>query len=264
MTNNNPSDPITAFITLKPGREKPVKQSHPWIFSGAISKVEGTPESGDLVQILDKNGRFLATAYFNPFSQIRCRILSWDAEETIDADFWKRRMEQAINGRSTLNLEPNTTAYRLIFGESDLIPGLVVDKYGDYLVMQCLTKGIDVRKEMLTEILAELCQSKGIVERSDVDVRKKEMLKQTTGLLWGEMPPADFTIQENNIQFAVNLAGGHKTGFLCGSTRQQNGRFPPQLRARQRRAQRLRLHGWIWPLRHCQRRKAGDTHRQFD
>ncbi len=216
MNNNSKdiiSDPITAFITLKPGRDKPVKQFHPWIFSGAIDSIKGKPDPGDLVQLLDKNGRFLATAYYNPHSQIRCRILSWDANETIDTDFWHRKMAQAINGRSALNLTPHTTAYRLIFGESDLLPGLVVDKYGDYLVMQCLTMGIDRRKTMLAERLADLCRPTGILERSDADVRKKEGLKQTTGLLWGEMPPADLIIRENGIQFAVNLTGGHKTGF---------------------------------------------------
>ncbi len=210
---NNNSDPISGFITLKPGRDKPVKQFHPWIFSGAIERIEGTPQPGDLVQLLDKNGRFLATAYYNPYSQIRCRILSWDVNETIDTDFWRRKMEQAINGRSALNLTSHTTAYRLIFGEADLLPGLVVDKYGNYLVMQCLTMGIDRRKTMLTELLIELCHPKGILDRSDVDVRKKEGLKQTTGLLWGEAPPDHLIIQENNIQFAVNLMGGHKTGF---------------------------------------------------
>ncbi|KAA3658632.1 MAG: class I SAM-dependent rRNA methyltransferase [Chloroflexi bacterium] len=129
------------------------------------------------------------------------------------ADFWRGKMEQAINGRSALNLTPQTSAYRLIFCEADLLPGLVVDKYGDYLVMQCLTMGIDRRKTMLAELLADLCQPTSILERSDADVRKKEGLKQTTGLLWGEAPPAELTIQENNIQFAVNLMGGHKTGF---------------------------------------------------
>lgn len=216
MRNNptiNHNDPITAFITLKPGRDKPVRQFHPWIFSGAIDRIEGTPQPGDLVQLLDTNGRFLATAYYNPHSQIRCRILSWDADEPMNADFWRKRMELAINGRSPLHLLPHTTAYRLIFAESDRLPGLIVDKYGDYLVMQCLTMGIERRKTMLADLLVDLCRPTGVLERSDTDVRKKEGLQPTTGLLWGDAPPAELIIQENNIQFTVNLTTGHKTGF---------------------------------------------------
>ncbi|MCA9928162.1 MAG: class I SAM-dependent rRNA methyltransferase, partial [Anaerolineales bacterium] len=212
-SQNNQIDPVTGIITLKPERDKPLRQRHPWVFSGAIARIEGTPEPGGLVQVLDANGRFLATAYYNPHSQIRCRVLSWDADEPIDATFWRKRMEVAVNGRSRLHLEPHTTAYRLIFAESDLLPGLVVDKYGDYLVMQCLTMGIEQRKPMLAELLADLCRPIGILDRSDADVRKKEGLPPGTGLLWGEAPPDELVIRENEIQFAVNLTTGHKTGF---------------------------------------------------
>lgn len=206
-------DSITAVLTLKPGREKPVHNRHPWVFSGAIDRVEGDPAPGDLVQVLDANGRFLATGLISPHSQIRMRLLSWDVDVVIDDAFWRGRFNRAIAGRSLLALEPDTNAYRLVNAESDGLPGLIVDKYGDFLVMQPLTAGIDRRKEMLAEMLADLLQPTGIVERADGPVREKEDLPQTTGILWGDAPPEAVVIQENGLKFGVDLLGGHKTGF---------------------------------------------------
>ncbi|NJN54675.1 MAG: 23S rRNA (cytosine(1962)-C(5))-methyltransferase RlmI, partial [Anaerolineae bacterium] len=125
---------INGQLILKRGREKPVLHRHPWIYSGAIEKVEGNPAPGDLVNVVHSHGRTICTAYFNPHSQIRARILSWDVEEAIDAAFWQRRLERAIAARQLLALEPQTTAYRLVNAESDGLPGLVVDKYGRTLV----------------------------------------------------------------------------------------------------------------------------------
>jgi 23S rRNA (cytosine1962-C5)-methyltransferase len=203
---------ITGKLFLKPGREKPVKNRHPWVFSGAIQHVEGNPAPGTLVQVVDSNGRYLATAYYNPHSQIQARILTW-TDEAIDAAFWQTKIQQAIAGRALLKLEPVTTAYRLINAEADGVPGLVVDKYGDVLVMQCLTRGIDRRKKMITRLLADLLQPKAIIERSDVNVRAKEGLENETGTLWGEPPQTPVTIQENAFSFGVDLLSGHKTGF---------------------------------------------------
>ncbi|MCA9944800.1 MAG: 23S rRNA (cytosine(1962)-C(5))-methyltransferase RlmI, partial [Anaerolineales bacterium] len=114
---------ITAQLTLKPGREKSVLNRHPWLFSGAIGRVEGEPQPGDLVQVLDGNGRFLATGTYNPHSQIRVRLLSWDVDEQIDEAFWHGRLQQANRHRQQLNLEPATTAYRLVNAEADGLPG---------------------------------------------------------------------------------------------------------------------------------------------
>lgn len=204
---------MTTSLKLKPGREKPVHNRHPWIFSGAISKVTGAPQPGDVVAVVDGAGRFLAHAHYNPHSQIRGRILSWDESETIDAAFWRGKLERAIAGRAALRLEPATTAYRLVNAEADGLPGLIVDKYGDFLVMQCLTLGIDRHKTMLATLLAELLHPRGILERSDASVRQKEGLAANSGLLWGEAPAAEIIIQENGLHFAVNLYEGHKTGF---------------------------------------------------
>jgi len=202
----------TGILTLKPGREKPVLNRHPWVFSGAVHHSDGRYQPGDLVTIVASDGRFLATAYANPHSQIRARILSWDANEAIDDAFWQRRLRRAVAMRQTLDLA-QTTAYRLVNAEADGLPGLIVDKYGDFLVMQCLTLGIDRRKQQLAELLAAEWQPAGILERSDASVRAKEGLSEASGLLWGELPPASLLIEENGHTFAVDLAGGHKTGF---------------------------------------------------
>ncbi|MBK8984596.1 MAG: class I SAM-dependent rRNA methyltransferase [Chloroflexi bacterium] len=202
----------SGIITLKPGREKPVLNRHPWIFSGAIHHSDGRSQPGDLVTILGKDGRFLATAYANPRSQIHARILTWDPDEAINDDFWLRRIRRAVACRQALDLD-KTTAYRLINAEADALPGLIVDRYGDYLVMQCLTLGIDRRKTQLAGLLAAELQPTGILERSDGSVRAKEGLPETSGLLWGEMPPNPLHIQENGHTFVVDLSGGHKTGF---------------------------------------------------
>ena len=204
---------ITGQLTLKPGREKSVLNRHPWLFSGAISQVKGTPNPGDLVQVSDANGRFLATGYYNPHSQIRVRLLTWDADEPIDAQFWDGRLQQAGQLRQQLNLEPTTTAYRLVNAEADNLPGLIVDKYGDFLVFQALTMGIEAQKETILEQLNQIWQPKGIIERSDAEVRKKEGVPRLTGLVSGDSPPETLTIQENGIQFGVNLLTGHKSGF---------------------------------------------------
>ena len=204
---------ITGQLILKRGREKSVLNRHPWLFSGAIERVEGEPKPGDLVQVLDSNGRFLSIGYFNPHSQIRVRLLSWDVDEQIDEGFWNGRLQQANTHRQQLNLEPATTAYRLVNAEADGLPGLIVDKYGDFLVMQSLTAGIETQKDLLLGLLNQIWQPKGIVERSDADVRAKEGLPIINRVASGDAPPETLIIQENGIQFGVNLLGGHKSGF---------------------------------------------------
>jgi 23S rRNA (cytosine1962-C5)-methyltransferase len=203
---------IKGTLILRRGREKPVLNHHPWLFSGAVQRIEGDPMPGDVVQIVAGDGRFLALALFNSHSQIQARILTWH-DEAIGNSFWRIKIERALNHRALLNLEPATTAYRLINAEADGLPGLVVDKYGDFLVMQCLAFGIDSRKEMLAHLLADFLQPAGIIERSDVDIRQKEGLPPVSGLLWGEAPPAETIIRENGYHFGVDLLAGHKTGF---------------------------------------------------
>ncbi|MEZ4515372.1 MAG: class I SAM-dependent rRNA methyltransferase [Chloroflexota bacterium] len=207
------SETPTATLILRQGREKPVLNRHPWVFSGAISRIEGEPEPGDIVLVADNKGTPLATAYFNPRSQIRARILSWDTAEAIDESFWQARLDRAITGRTLLDLPPETNAFRLVNAEADGLPGLVVDQYDDYLVVQCLTLGIDRRKELIFDLLQARLNPAGILERSDVDVRQKEGLPQTSGVRRGAEPPAELVVRENKLSFLVDVHHGHKTGF---------------------------------------------------
>jgi len=220
----------TATLVLKPGREKPVVNRHPWIFSGSIRQiVDGEPQPGDWVTITAHDGRFLARAYYNPHSQITARILTWNPEETPDAEFWRTRLKRAQRLRSLLELQPQTNAYRLVNGEADGLPGLIVDKYGDYLVLQALTLGIEVRKGQLVELAAELFQPKGIIERSDVSVRKKEGLDPARGLLWGQGPPEPLIVSENGHRFEVDLLQGHKTGLYLDQRENRRSVCQPNL-----------------------------------
>ncbi len=203
----------SATLHLHNKSVKPVQNRHPWLFSGGIRRVEGSPQPGDVVRVADDSGRAVALAYFNPHSQIRGRILTWNPDETIDDAFWLARMRRAVRGRELLPLAPHTTAYRLINAESDGLPGLVVDKYGDFLVIQCGTMGIEVRKEQLVRLLMEELRPAGIIERSDMDTRPQEGLSAQSGHLRGELPPPELLVYENGLPFGVNLLTGHKTGL---------------------------------------------------
>nr|HID13334.1 class I SAM-dependent rRNA methyltransferase [Anaerolineae bacterium] len=204
--------PLTR-VTLKPGREKPVLNRHPWIFSGAIQRIEGQPTDGEIVQVRDSQGEFLAWGTLNRRSQITVRLLSWDPDETIDRALFRRRLEQAIAARALFVDQEATNAYRLVNAESDLLPGLVVDRYADYLVVQFLTLGMERRKAEIVALLEELIAPRGIYERSDVEVRKKEGLSLSTGLLAGEEPPDRVEVRENGYRFLVDVKRGQKTGF---------------------------------------------------
>ena len=211
-------DQPSATLILKRGRERPVLNRHPWIFSGAVARLVGEPAPGDLVTVADHNGAALATGYYNAQSQIQVRLLSWEPERVIDEGFWRSRLQQALEGRRSISKEAEsgampTTALRLVNAEADGLPGLVVDRYGDYVVIQCLTLGIELRKDSLVEMLVDLLHPAGILERSDVDVRVKEGLRPVVKTLYGDEPPAELTIQENGFGFLVDVHRGHKTGF---------------------------------------------------
>jgi 23S rRNA (cytosine1962-C5)-methyltransferase len=197
-------------VVLKPGREKSVRNRHPWVFSGAIERVEG---QGDLVRVVSSQGETLATGTFNRRSQITVRLLTWDAAEQIDGAFWRRRLERAIAGRAQLAADPATNGYRLVHAEADGLPGLVVDRYGPWLVIQCLTAGMAQRREEMAALLGELLAPAGIYARDDADVRLKEGLPLETGPVQGEEPPDRIEIAEHGHRFLVDVKRGHKTGF---------------------------------------------------
>ncbi len=198
-------------IRLKPGREKSLYRRHPWIFSGAIQIVEGKPSPGATVDVLSSKGEFLACAAYSPASQIRARAWTFE-EEPIDREFFRNRIRSAIDARHSL-LDPGATdSLRLVYAESDSIPGLIVDRYKDTLVMQCLTAGSEFWKETLADLLLEETELSTIYERSDADVRELEGLEPKTGLLRGTLSSLVFPITEHNLKFNINLQSGHKTG----------------------------------------------------
>ncbi|MCX6031136.1 MAG: class I SAM-dependent rRNA methyltransferase [Chloroflexi bacterium] len=202
-------------VFLHPGKDKPIRQRHPWIFSGAIERVSGHPAPGDLVDVADARGEWLATGYFNPKSQIVVRLLTWQRGEDVAATFWRKRLAAAAAaraGQDGVRCIAQTTAYRLAYAESDGLPGLIVDRYGDWLVVQFLTLGVETRRKMLLELLVELFAPRGIVDRSDASVRRQEGLPLRSELAWGE-PPAGLELMENGLRFGVDLLGGQKTGF---------------------------------------------------
>lgn len=202
-----------ARIFLRAGKEKPVRLRHPWLFSGAIARIEDEATDGDVVEVVSAGGEWLARGYLNRRSQITVRLLTWEAGEQIDRYFWQRQLERALTSRAPLSADPATTAYRLVHAESDGLPGLVVDRYGDWLAAQFLTLGIERQKATIVELLMELARPRGIIERSDVAVRHKEGLEPRCGLLAGEAPPPLVEVQEHGHRFVVDIAAGQKTGF---------------------------------------------------
>jgi 23S rRNA (cytosine1962-C5)-methyltransferase len=200
-------------LLLRRGRATPVLRRHPWIFSGSIDSIEGNPDDGSIVDVYDAGHNWLARGYINQQSQITVRLLTWQRDDHVDRAFWRHRLERCISARQSLADDPTTTAYRLVHAESDYVPGLIVDCYGDWLVVQFLTLGMDRRRDEIVELLADLLAPAGIYERSDVDVREKEGLERKSGLLWGEEPPYQIEILENGHRFLVNVREGHKTGY---------------------------------------------------
>jgi len=199
-------------LILKKGRDKSVRNFHPWIFSGAIAKVEGKSKPGDIVRVIDCKNNFLAYGYYNPKPQIQVRILDWRENAVIDDSWWHDKIAGAIAGRGQLADNKSTDSYRLIFGESDDLPGLVVDKYADYLVVQSSTAGIDRVKDSIVKALIDQMKPSGIYERSDIESRKIEGLKPRVGLLYGD-PPTQLQIMENGLKFEIDIISGQKTGF---------------------------------------------------
>ena len=203
---------MNTSVILKPGRERSVIKRHPWLFSGAVQEVEGNPESGETITIRDAKGVFLATGAYSPSSQIRVRIWSWDKNEIIDSEFFSKRLKFAISRRKQIIDDPSTTAYRLVHAESDGIPGLVIDKFNQVLVVQFMSAGVERYRNYILDVLEELLNPDGIFERSDVEVRKLEGLPLQSGAIRGQLDEL-LEIQENHLRFIVDIKTGHKTGF---------------------------------------------------
>ncbi len=198
---------------LKPGREASVIRRHPWIFSGAISKIKGQPISGEPIRVFSSNKEYLGIGSYSPLSQIRIRMMSFEGEEqTIDKELIEKRIKMALSLRKELGIDSFTNAYRVVNSEADRLPGVIIDKYDNYVSCQFLTAGAEyLRKEIIQGIKKVLCP-KGIWERSDALVREKEGLPRVNGLIEGEVPDL-IEIREGEISFLVDIKKGHKTGF---------------------------------------------------
>ena len=203
-------------IVIKAGREKSLLRKHPWVFSGGI-KESTTPNSstgaasGDIVSVVAEDGRFLAYATFSEHSQIAARAISFVEKDVIDAAFFRHRIKAAISRR--VSLANTTNAMRLLHAESDGLPGVIADRYGDVIVLQILTAGMEPQRDLLAQILMEETGAKTIYERSDADVRTLEGLPLRNGLIAGEPLAVEVEIVENGVKIAVDIVNGHKTGF---------------------------------------------------
>ncbi len=204
--------PMKAVI-IKPGREKSLLRRHPWVFSGAIERIEGNPSSGETVEVLLHGGTLIGRGAYSPSSQIAVRIWSFDPSETISPEFFSHRLFRAIAMRGDAASCSDKGAARLVNAESDGLPGVVVDRYANWLVVQLMTAGAEYWRECIARELNRILPSSGIYERSDVDVRSKEGLPLRKCLLRGAEPPELVEIIENGNRFAVDIRNGHKTGF---------------------------------------------------
>jgi 23S rRNA (cytosine1962-C5)-methyltransferase len=202
-----------AGIVIKNGKERSLLRHHPWIFSGAVDRVQGTIASGETVDIFTAKGERLGRGAFSPYSQIVVRLWSFDPEEPISAEFFRRRLQRAIGYRDPLLRDGHAAAHRLVNAESDHLPGIIIDRYGDFLVCQFLSAGAEFWRQDILEELKKIMPDMSIYERSDDEVRKKEGLPLRWGLLSGIEPPELVDIQRGGLRFLVDIRRGHKTGF---------------------------------------------------
>ena len=204
-------------IYLKKNEEKRIAAGHSWVYANEVARIEGKDKNGSLASVFSYDGRFIGKGYINHASKILVRIFI-RGDETDDRQFYLNRLRAAWDYRRKLGYE---NCCRVVFAEADNLPALIVDKYGDYLSVQCLSLGIDMRKAMITDCLVEIFRPRGIFERSDVALRKKEGLSEVKGVLYGEVPDIA-EIEENGLKMLVDIKNGQKTGYFLD---QKENRF---------------------------------------
>jgi len=202
------------MIHLKAGREKSLRRRHPWLFSGAVERVSGSPQAGDTVDVRSSSGQVVARAAYSPASQIRARAWTFDPAEEVDAAFFRNRVLRALAVREALPAAKHSNALRLIHAESDGLPGLVVDRYADVLVAQFLAAGVERWRDPILDALAELTGCEAIYERSDAETRKLEGLEPRAGFVRGNRKASRCPIIEYGLNFRVDVEQGQKTGFF--------------------------------------------------
>lgn len=209
-------------VFLKKGKERLIQSKHPWIFSGAIEKIKDVKQNGETVVVKSFDGKDLALGAISFHSQIAVRIWSFDINERIDEQFFAEKINSAVSLRRKIINFNQTNVYRVINSESDLIPGLIADVYGDFLVCQFLSAGAEFWKEMIVDILKQTLNINNIFERSDTESRRKEKLEEKSGVLSGSEPPDLVEVLENGIKFLVDIKSGHKTGFYIDQRDNRN------------------------------------------
>lgn len=200
-------------LVLHPHREYSILRRHPWIFSGAVARTNGAPEAGATVRVLAADGAPLGYGAYSPKSQIRARMLTFDPECVVDEGFVAERLARAIGVRASFLAHDNTNAFRLVNAEADGLPGVVVDRYDQWLVCQFSTAWADRWKSVIVESLLRLMPCSGVYERSDMEAREHEGLEAVTGTLAGDTPPAHVEIHEGGCRYLVDIQGGQKSGF---------------------------------------------------
>lgn len=202
-------------VRLKPRRALPFFSQHPWVFAGAIGAVNGMPQLGDPVILQSHEGEFIAHGLFNPVSNIRVRLYSWDENQPLDDDFWRRRVEAAIRGRRRLFPQMNAqTACRLVYSESDGLSGLTVDRFGEWLSLQWTSAALQQRADVILTALQEFAAPRGVWLRTERGIKELEGLSIDDGLLAGETPPP-LEVEEHGVRYHLDLPSGQKTGFYC-------------------------------------------------
>ncbi|MBC7398342.1 MAG: class I SAM-dependent rRNA methyltransferase [Mucilaginibacter sp.] len=202
-------------IILNKGKEKAVLHRHPWVFSGAIANVKGKPANGDIVRLINAKGDFMAYGFYNDQSRVAVRLLEWDEEVIVDEQWFRDKVAVAVAARSELLSSGSTNTCRLIFSESDYLPGLIVDKYADHLAVQVLTSGMEKMMPVIIDELKRLLNPKSVFDKSDASSRQHEGMETENVVLCGDNPPDSVEVKENNIIYNINIAEGQKSGFYC-------------------------------------------------
>jgi 23S rRNA (cytosine1962-C5)-methyltransferase len=202
-------------VVLKKGKEKAVLHRHPWVFSGAIENVKGKPANGEIIRLLDGKKEFMAYGFYNDQSRVAVRLLEWDENIPVDNNWFREKVRTAVAGRAHILADGNTDTCRLIFSESDYLPGLIVDKYADHLAVQVLTSGMQAAMPVIIDELKALLNPASIFDKSDAASRAHEGLETINTLLAGNEPPELVMVKENGISYGINIAEGQKSGFYC-------------------------------------------------